>query len=86
MASHGGSVELLGVTAGVAQLRLLGSCHGCPASLLTMQERVEQALAVTAPDLLGIAVDGLADSSATQQPTIRPKSAPIALEGIAADD
>jgi hypothetical protein len=31
MESHGGDVELLGIDAGVARLRLVGHCHGCPA-------------------------------------------------------
>ncbi len=37
MESHGGNVELLGISDGVARLRLEGSCHGCAASASTLE-------------------------------------------------
>ena len=37
--SHGGGVELLGVEDGVVQLRLEGSCDGCPSSTATLKLR-----------------------------------------------
>src|SRR5690349_9910272 len=46
MESHGGNVELLGVEAGVAHLRLVGSCHGCAASSTTMKLAVEKAVQI----------------------------------------
>jgi Fe-S cluster biogenesis protein NfuA/nitrite reductase/ring-hydroxylating ferredoxin subunit len=58
MESHGGNVELLGIEDGIARLRLEGSCHGCAASASTLELAVEQALQATAPDLLGIDVEG----------------------------
>ncbi|MEZ4864994.1 MAG: NifU family protein [Caldilineaceae bacterium] len=79
MADHGGSVELLGVEAGVARLRLLGSCSGCPASTLTLQQRVEQAIEQYAPDLVDIEVKGITANALAK----RPNAMPIALEGIA---
>lgn len=80
MESHGGSVELLGVTEGMAHLRLLGSCSGCPSSAQTLQLRVEQAIEQYAPDLLGLQVEGLSATSPG-----RAASMPIVLEGIASD-
>jgi Fe-S cluster biogenesis protein NfuA/nitrite reductase/ring-hydroxylating ferredoxin subunit len=58
MESHGGDVELLGVVDGVARLRLMGSCDGCAASSSTLELAVERALEETAPDLLGMEVEG----------------------------
>jgi Fe-S cluster biogenesis protein NfuA/nitrite reductase/ring-hydroxylating ferredoxin subunit len=61
MESHGGDVELLGIDAGVARLRLNGHCHGCPASLSTLELAIKDALEERAPDLLGVEVEGLAE-------------------------
>ncbi len=59
MASHGGDVELLGVSdAGVARIRLAGSCDGCPASAATLELAIKQALDEHAPDLAGLEVEG----------------------------
>ena len=46
LAAHGGDVELLGIDdeAGAVQLRLLGSCDGCPSSAVTLQTAVEGAI------------------------------------------
>jgi Fe-S cluster biogenesis protein NfuA/nitrite reductase/ring-hydroxylating ferredoxin subunit len=60
MESHGGDVELLEITGGVAHLRLAGHCHGCPASLQTLELAIKDALEEHAPDLLGVEVEGLA--------------------------
>src|SRR5690349_2316682 len=38
--SHGGDVELAAVVEGVVQLRLRGSCHGCPSSAATLKSRI----------------------------------------------
>lgn len=42
--SHGGDVELVGVSAGVARVRLHGACNGCSMSAVTLKEGVEGAL------------------------------------------
>lgn len=42
--SHGGSVDVLGASAGVVRVRLSGSCAGCSASAITLREGVERAL------------------------------------------
>ncbi len=56
--SHGGDVELLGVQAGVAHLRLQGSCDGCPSSTMTLKLAIEEAIEKAAPDLEGIEAEG----------------------------
>lgn len=57
--SHGGDVELLGVTAGgVARLRLQGSCEGCPSSAATLQLAIEEAIHAAAPDVVRVEAEG----------------------------
>ncbi|MGI8559380.1 MAG: NifU family protein [Solirubrobacteraceae bacterium] len=64
MESHGGNVELLGITEeNVAQLRLEGSCSGCAASQATLELAIKQALDEHAPDLAGIDVEGVVESA-----------------------
>jgi len=59
MHSHGGDVEILGVRDdGVVQLRLDGTCHGCPSSRVTLKFAVEKAIYESAPDAAGIEVIG----------------------------
>ena len=59
MESHGGNVELVSLEDGVARIRLEGSCDGCPASSSTLELAIKTALEETAPDLLGIEVEGI---------------------------
>ena len=44
MQSHGGEIDVLGVTDGVVRVRLKGSCHGCSGSAVTLKRGVEEAL------------------------------------------
>jgi Fe-S cluster biogenesis protein NfuA len=62
--SHGGNVELLGVTDGVVRLRLEGSCDGCPSSAVTMRQTIEEAILGKAPDAAGVEVEGLVEHAA----------------------
>jgi Fe-S cluster biogenesis protein NfuA/nitrite reductase/ring-hydroxylating ferredoxin subunit len=62
MESHGGDVELLGLTDGVARLRLVGHCEGCPASAATLELAIKEALEEAAPDLAGLEVEGVASA------------------------
>ena len=71
--SHGGGVELLDVTDGVARIRLEGSCKTCPASSATLELAVKQALDEVAPDLEGLIVEGIADSE--PEPSTRLRAA-----------
>jgi Fe-S cluster biogenesis protein NfuA/nitrite reductase/ring-hydroxylating ferredoxin subunit len=68
MESHGGDVELLGLEAGVARLRLVGHCHGCPASAATLELAIKEALDAAAPDLLGLEVEGVAEAKPIRRP------------------
>ena len=54
---HGGDVEVLGVTNGVVELRLRGSCDGCPSSTLTLKHTIEEAIYEAAPDVVSIKVE-----------------------------
>lgn len=76
LASHGGDVDLLGVLeeTGVVQVRLLGSCDGCPSSSVTLKLSVEQAIRESAPEVTRIDVEGY------EEPAPPPvSSTPIAL-------
>jgi Fe-S cluster biogenesis protein NfuA/nitrite reductase/ring-hydroxylating ferredoxin subunit len=58
LGSHGGDVELLGVTDdGVVRLRMLGSCDGCPSSSVTLKLAVEGAIEAAAPEITAIEVE-----------------------------
>jgi Fe-S cluster biogenesis protein NfuA/nitrite reductase/ring-hydroxylating ferredoxin subunit len=61
LGSHGGGVEVLGISGGVARLRLEGSCHGCPSSTATLKHAIEQAIQDAAPDLVRIEVEGVVE-------------------------
>ncbi len=59
MQSHGGNVELLGVTdQGAVRLRLEGSCQGCPSSRVTLRYAVQEAIYAAAPDVTAIETEG----------------------------
>ena len=60
MESHGGNVELLSLDAGVARIRLQGSCSDCSASSVTLELAIKQALEELAPDLEALQVEGVA--------------------------
>jgi Fe-S cluster biogenesis protein NfuA/nitrite reductase/ring-hydroxylating ferredoxin subunit len=59
MESHGGNVELVAVEDGVARMRLVGHCDGCPASEATLELAIKKALEDAAPDLEGLEVEGV---------------------------
>jgi Fe-S cluster biogenesis protein NfuA/nitrite reductase/ring-hydroxylating ferredoxin subunit len=63
MESHGGDVELVGIEEGVAKLRLVGHCKGCPASEATLELAIKKALEESAPDLDGLEVEGVRESA-----------------------
>lgn len=69
LGSHGGDVELVGVTEdGVVRLRMLGSCDGCPSSSVTLTLAVETAIQAAAPETLGIEVEEAAPGGASVIP------------------
>lgn len=56
--SHGGEMEVLGVGDGIVRLRLMGSCHGCPSSMVTLTQGVEKILKEKWPAFRKIEVEG----------------------------
>ena len=70
LGSHAGGVEYLGVTDGIARLRLEGSCNGCPSSTVTVRTAIEGAIMAAAPEVIEVAVEGMT--------TPAPAPAPIA--------
>ncbi len=59
--AHGGNVEFIGIEDGVARLRLEGSCHGCPSSMVTLKLTIEEAIYKAAPDLDRLEVEGVTE-------------------------
>jgi Fe-S cluster biogenesis protein NfuA len=49
--SHGGDAVVVGIEGAVVQLRMIGSCQGCPASALTLRDAVETAIRRVAPEI-----------------------------------
>jgi nitrite reductase/ring-hydroxylating ferredoxin subunit/Fe-S cluster biogenesis protein NfuA len=55
LAGHGGGVELVAIKLpDTVELRLIGSCHGCPASGQTLSEGIEKAIRAHCPEILHI--------------------------------
>jgi Fe-S cluster biogenesis protein NfuA len=52
--SHGGEVELVGISEGVAHVRLSGSCQSCGSSATTLEHAVRESVLAVAPELTGI--------------------------------
>jgi Fe-S cluster biogenesis protein NfuA/nitrite reductase/ring-hydroxylating ferredoxin subunit len=78
MESHGGDVELIAVEDGVARMRLVGHCKGCPASEATLELAIKKALEETAPDLEGLEVEGVKEPpiGAFELPVIQSNGTP----------
>ena len=62
--SHGGNVELLGISDGVVRLRMQGSCKSCPSSAMTLKLAIEEAIYAAAPDVVAIEAEGVAEQAA----------------------
>ncbi|MGW3480515.1 NifU family protein [Rhodococcus indonesiensis] len=62
LGSHGGDVELVAIRDDVVRLRLLGSCHGCPSSAVTLELAVQEAVRAAAPEITELEVE-TADST-----------------------
>lgn len=62
LGSHAGGVTYDGVDeAGVAHLRLEGSCDGCPSSALTVRNAIEEAILRAAPDVVAVETEGVVE-------------------------
>jgi Fe-S cluster biogenesis protein NfuA len=55
LAIDGGDVELVRVKEnGIVEVRLLGSCAGCPMSLMTLRAGIERSLMIEHPEVLRV--------------------------------
>ncbi|WP_030907792.1 NifU family protein [Streptomyces sp. NRRL F-5126] len=80
LASHGGGVELLGVTGeGAVRLRLLGRCDGCPSAPATLELAVRGVVQAAAPEVT--AIDVAAPSGAPNAAGASPAATSPAGEG-----
>ena len=59
LGSHAGGVQYLGVSDGIARLRLEGSCDGCPSSTVTVKLAIEGAVLEAAPEVSEVVVEGM---------------------------
>jgi Fe-S cluster biogenesis protein NfuA len=59
LGSHAGGVRYLGITDGVARLRLEGSCDGCPSSSVTVELAIRSAVEDAAPEVTEVVVEGM---------------------------
>jgi Fe-S cluster biogenesis protein NfuA len=59
LGSHAGRLRFLGVTDGVARLRLEGGGHGCPSSVETVRRAIEAAVTGAAPEVGEVMVEGM---------------------------
>ena len=67
LGSHAGGVELLGVdlddpAGAVVNLRLKGSCDGCPSSAMTVKMAIEKAIEEACPEVVRVEVEGMTDA------------------------
>jgi Fe-S cluster biogenesis protein NfuA/nitrite reductase/ring-hydroxylating ferredoxin subunit len=70
LGSHAGGVHYLGVTDGVAHLRLEGNCHGCPSSTVTVQLAIEGAVQDAAPEVTEVRVEGMTEPPGPPAPVL----------------
>jgi Fe-S cluster biogenesis protein NfuA len=53
--ADGGDVELVDITEeGVVRVRLMGACHGCPMSQMTLKMGIEKYLQKEIPEVKGV--------------------------------
>jgi Fe-S cluster biogenesis protein NfuA/nitrite reductase/ring-hydroxylating ferredoxin subunit len=70
LGSHAGGVQYVGVSDGVARLRLEGNCHGCPSSTVTVRLAIEGAVQDAAPEVTGVVVEGMTESAGPPGPVL----------------
>ncbi|HEX3750858.1 MAG TPA: NifU family protein [Streptosporangiaceae bacterium] len=88
LGSHAGGVHYVGVTDGVARLRLEGNCVGCPSSAVTVQLAIEGAVQDAAPEVSEVVVEGVTEAPATPAPVllqIGPRPDGAAIDSAAID-
>ena len=84
--SHGGQVELLGVSDGVVKLRMSGSCAGCAASAMTLKRGIEQALRKHYPDFKEVVAEEVEGAPQPQLLQIENLHKPVFVDLAAATE
>jgi Fe-S cluster biogenesis protein NfuA len=79
--SHGGDVELLGITDGIVHLRMQGSCKTCPSSSMTLKLAIEEAIYAAAPDVVSIEAEGIETQAPVKTLPIANRQLPIYPDG-----
>lgn len=54
IAMDGGAVELLDIKDNIATVRLVGSCAGCPMSMMTLKRGIEQRIKAAVPEIVRV--------------------------------
>jgi Fe-S cluster biogenesis protein NfuA len=52
--SDGGDIELLKVEDNIVYVRLVGACHGCPSSTMTLKMGVERRICEAIPEIQAV--------------------------------
>lgn len=52
--ADGGDVELIDVVDGIARVKLVGACMGCPMSGMTLKMGIEKQLKKQVPEIKGV--------------------------------
>lgn len=84
--SHGGRVDLLGVTDGVVELRMSGSCAGCAASAMTLRRGIEEALRQRYPGFREVVAEEVESDQAPRLLQIENLRKPVFVDAAAASD
>lgn len=50
----GGEVELVDVEDGIARVRMMGACGGCPMSTMTLKMGIERAIRQSVPEVKSV--------------------------------
>lgn len=50
----GGEVELIDVEDGIARVRMMGACGGCPMSTMTLKMGIERAIRQAVPEVKAV--------------------------------
>jgi len=80
LGSHGGGVELVGISGGVARVRLEGTCDGCASSTATLKDAIERAVLQAAPELEAVEAEGVEAAAAGGLLQIRTLECPTELQ------
>lgn len=50
----GGDIQLVDIVDGVVRVKLLGACHGCPSSTMTLKMGIERAIRAEVPEIISV--------------------------------